>query len=153
MTPALPAINHKFSNIFMQAARVRMKTSFFLILFLALTTTAQCALPKPGDKTGNAKWVRINTNLVITTPAEVLSIVDKAKAAGANGVLFADTKLFTWWFRPQGQKWLDRMNTVRAEIKKRSMDFVMQGPGIGYCSGPLANDPNLAAGYPLKNVR
>lgn len=126
----------------------------FTVVCLNLLTfcAAQRELPLPGDKTGSAKWVRINTNFVLYSAEEMLAIVDKAKAAGANSVLLSDVKTMTFWFRSPGTKWFNRINAFRAGVRDRGMNFILSGVGLGYCSGPLANDPNLASGYPMNDV-
>lgn len=122
-----------------------------LLVILPLLTHAE--LPRPGVKSGEAKWVRISVNMAITDPSQVMSIVDAAKAVGAETILLSDVKLLTWWFRSPGNLWQSRMQSVRNKIRNRGMNLVMETESIGYCHAPLAYNVNLAAGYPLVNVQ
>lgn len=91
--------------------------------------------------------------MVTATPETVLRLVDAAKSAGANGIVFGDTKLGTWWFRYPGAKWESNVKEVISGIRALGLAYIMQSQGLGYCQSPVAFDQNLAAGYPMRNVR
>jgi hypothetical protein len=96
------------------------------------------------------RWVRTEGNLLVTPVADILAIARNAKAAGANTVMFSDTKINLWFTNPDlANAWLPKMIELRNGVKALGMKFVVQTTPTGYCTPVLFSDPNLTTGYPI----
>jgi len=94
--------------------------------------------------------MQIKANMVVDTPEELLALVDRAKAKGANVVKFADTKLNRFGLgESPGELWEDRMREFVDGVKARDMELILNTVTIGYCSSLIASNTNLASGYPV----
>ncbi|NOY82346.1 MAG: hypothetical protein GXP31_15205 [Kiritimatiellaeota bacterium] len=101
------------------------------------------------------RWVRVPLNMLVDRNAAMArDIVERAAKAGYNGVVYADTKLTTWWGPAVGigEKWKRNALAFRRLARERGMDFIVTAAPFGYAGGILMHDPNLAAGYPVRNV-
>jgi Carbohydrate binding domain len=96
------------------------------------------------------KWVRTEGNLLVTPVDNILAIARNAKAAGANTVMFSDTKI-NLWFGDAGlaQAWLPKMTALRNGVRALGMKLVLQTTPVGYCTPVLFHDQNLTTGYPI----
>jgi hypothetical protein len=96
------------------------------------------------------KWVRTEGNLLVTPVDDILAIARNAKAAGANTVMFSDTKI-NLWFADSGlaQAWLPKMIALRDGVRGLGMKLVLQTTPVGYCTPVLFHDQNLTTGYPI----
>lgn len=74
----------------------------------------------------------------------------RAKAAGANTVMFSDAKI-NLWFADAGlaQAWLPKMIALRDGVRALGMKLVLQTTPVGYCTPVLFHDQNLTTGYPI----
>lgn len=103
---------------------------------------------------GPQRWVRIEANLLVDRPADLMPTVDEARAAGATAVVLADPKTSTWMDFPRDARrlWLDRARTLRHRLTARGMDFVISTDPLGYCSPLLQHDVSLVAGTPVRRA-
>ncbi len=98
------------------------------------------------------KILHMSANLVVDSAEKLFEYIDKAKAAGANTVLFSDTKLNTYGLNGTfSPRWDERMRTLREGVKKRGMKFHFISISMGFASGLIASNPNLTTGYPIRN--
>jgi hypothetical protein len=96
------------------------------------------------------RWVRTEGNLITTPVADILATARSAKAAGANTVMFSDTKINLWFASPDLAKaWLPKMIELRNGVRALGMKLVLQTTPTGYCTPVLFHDPNLTTGYPV----
>lgn len=136
-----------------------MKIYCLLVLVAFFTLPAASkgleALPFTTDiqkSIGQKKLLHLYTDVFNVKESSVLSLVQRAKDAGANGVLFGDRKTNFWWTTKYSDRFKSIVGRLRDGIRKMGMEFIIVGDGLGYCYGPISVDRNLAAGYPLQNV-
>ncbi|GIW87305.1 MAG: hypothetical protein KatS3mg108_1629 [Isosphaeraceae bacterium] len=95
------------------------------------------------------RWVYVMTNLQVDAQADrLIELMNEAQAAGYTGVVLADYKLNI----------LDRVieryrinaGRVRREADRLGLEIIPCVFPIGYSSGLLAHDPNLAEGLPAE---
>jgi hypothetical protein len=100
--------------------------------------------------TAQQKVIRIEGNMVVDRADELLLLVDRARAKGANTVIFSDTKVNLFGTGVAlGSVWLPEMRRLVDGVKSRGMKFIFETITLGYCGGILASDTNLATGYPV----
>lgn len=112
-----------------------------------LSVTAADQPPIVGDADDH-EWLHMSANLVVDEVDDLLATIDEAKQAGANGVLFSDTKANNF-SRVNYAGWEDDMKRLRQEVQDRGMDFVINMTPVGFCSPLLYENTDLAAGYPI----
>lgn len=121
----------------------------FLTATLAAGTAAwgkQCAVSGVPEKI-----IHMVGNFAVDTAAAQLAIVDRARAKGANTVIFSDTKVNNWALdNSVGTRWFTEMRSFYDGVKARDMKFVFETIAIGYCSSMLASAPDLTTGYPVR---
>jgi hypothetical protein len=108
-----------------------------------------------GDAIANLpvdRMVKISANFSVDRAADKLAEVDRAKAAGANGVIFNDSKTNSWALgQTLGARWFPEMRTFYDGVRARNMTFAFHTVTIGYCGSVLGSDPNLTTGYPIRD--
>jgi Carbohydrate binding domain len=107
-------------------------------------------LPSAGRAVSDQRWVRLEGNLSVDSVSTILDRARAAKAAGANTVMFSDTKLNLWFASPDlTAQWLPRMQELAAGVRAQGLKLVLQSVPVGYCTPVLFSDPNLTTGYPF----
>jgi hypothetical protein len=117
----------------------------------APTTTAPTTTTVPANGIGGERWVRIEGNLLVDNVDSIMPTVNQAKAAGANTIFFADTKVNLWFASGFKDTWRTKAQDLRDRVRNLGMKFVFQTTPVGYCTPLLFHDPNLTTGYPMVN--
>ena len=100
------------------------------------------------------RMLQIKANMVVDTAEDLLDKVDRAKAKGANTVLFGDTKLNAFGVgNDPGAKWRKETQKLFDGIRARDMDLVLATSAMGFCGSLIADNTNLTTGYPIENQR
>ncbi|WP_299312255.1 T9SS type A sorting domain-containing protein [uncultured Aquimarina sp.] len=100
------------------------------------------------------KILHMSANLVVDTPEELFVHIDKAKEAGADTVLYSDTKLNSYGLNgTAGSRWDERIQVLVDGIKERGMKLHFITISMGFASSLIASDPNLTTGYPIKKQK
>lgn len=108
------------------------------------------AAASPAAATAQQKFIRIEGNMVVDRADDLLLLIDRARAKGADSVIFSDTKANLFGTGVAlGDGWLPEVKRLYDGVKSRGMKFVFETIAIGYCGGLLASDTNLATGYPI----
>jgi Carbohydrate binding domain len=84
-----------------------------------------------------------------------MNTVRTARLAGADTVLFSDTKINLWFSDANSANrtvWLAAAKALRDGIHGEGMKMVWQTVPVGYCTPLLNHDPNLATGAPIRNA-
>ncbi len=104
------------------------------------------------DTTAQQKIIRIEGNMAVDRADALLLLVDRARAKGADTVIFSDSKVNLFGTGVSvGSNWLPEVRRLFDGVKSRGMKFIFETITLGYCSGMLASDTNLATGYPIVN--
>ena len=97
------------------------------------------------------RWIYVQTNLLTDSEAErVQALMKRGAAAGYNGLVLADYKadildrVYEHYFK--------NADAVRKTAQDLHMKFIVTTSSIGYSSGLLAHDPNLAEGMPVRDA-
>ncbi len=99
------------------------------------------------------RWLYLSANLVLDeNMPKIEALLRRSSAAGYNGVLFSDVKTLSWWKLPEAAGWKANAGRLRAMTKDLGLELVVCVFPFGYAEGFLANDPNLAAGVPVKGA-
>lgn len=114
--------------------------------------------PSCARKAGDApppqkRWFYLATNLYRNeNVSRAESLLVRARAAGYNGVLFSDSKTFTWRALPEPERWRANAAKVRKTASDLGLEFVVCVCYFGYAEMYLAHDVNLAAGMPVRGA-
>ena len=93
------------------------------------------------------RWVYVSTNLLVDKNVEsTLSLLERAKKAGYNGIALADSKFMRWDRLPD--RYHRNARRVRDACRKLELKLVACVMPIGYSNSLLSRDVNLAAGLP-----
>ncbi len=99
------------------------------------------------------RWVYITTNLYVDENVrKIEDILLRARAAEYTGVLLSDTKTLTWPLLDEPERWKRNAAKVRAAATRLGLELVVCVFPFGYGEPFLANDPNLAAGLPIRDA-
>ncbi|MCX5752421.1 MAG: hypothetical protein NTW97_02110 [Candidatus Krumholzibacteria bacterium] len=99
------------------------------------------------------RWVYIASNLYVDENVQKIEdVLRRARAADYTGVLFSDTKTLTWPLLGEPERWKRNAAKVRAAATKLGLELVVSVFPFGYSESFLANDPNLAAGLPIREA-
>ncbi len=97
------------------------------------------------------RWVYVSTNLLVDKNVEsVLSLLERAKKAGYNGIALADSKFMRWDRLPD--RYHRNARRVRDACRKLELKLVACVMPMGYSNSLLSRDVNLAAGLPVKDA-
>jgi hypothetical protein len=97
------------------------------------------------------RWVYVAQNLqVAENVGKVQALLKRAKDAGYNGIVLADYKLSILDQVPGF--YAQNVEKVKASAKELGIDIYPAVFGIGYSSGLLSHDPNLAEGMPVRDL-
>ncbi len=96
--------------------------------------------------------MKIQANMVVDTADELLELVDRAKAKGANTVLYGDSKLNRFGIgQDPGNRWMNETQKFVDGVKERDMDLLFMTITMGFCGSVISDDVDLTTGYPIKN--
>jgi hypothetical protein len=126
-----------------------MRTIRRLCAFVALTglgaapAVADDAVPRY-----DRRWVYAAHNLLVDRNVDaVIALLERASAAGYNGVMLADYKFNILERMPPN--YFRNVERVRRAAAAARMEIIPAVFPIGYSAGLLAHDPNLAEGLPV----
>lgn len=122
------------------------RISLCLLLFALATPINEAC----GEETH--LWVYAPVNFQVNESTdELLALLKRAKAAGYNGAVVTDYKFGRIEGRPQ--RYYDNLERTRAAADKLGIELIPCVMPIGYSNSILQNNPNLAAGLPVKDCR
>jgi len=126
-----------------------LQLSILLIVIIAMLSHLNIASAQIGT---DDKFIMFQTNL-LTEPADVtLSRIDRAKAIGANAVLFDDAKVTRYGAGSYpGDQWKAEADKLVSGIKARGMKLILKTITTGFNGSVLDINPNLTTGYPIVN--
>jgi hypothetical protein len=111
-----------------------------VILLAASGTSLRAQRPSGETPRYERRWLYVAVNLQVDRAAdELIARVERAGKSGYNGLVLADYKLNV----------LDRVERLKQAASKAGLEIVPCVFPIGYSSGLLAHDPNLAEGMPV----
>ncbi|WP_430905563.1 T9SS type A sorting domain-containing protein [Maribacter sp. 2-571] len=100
----------------------------------------------------NVRGMQIVANLALDSAEDLLALVDRAKAKGANTIFFADSKTNIFGINgTAGAKWDQEMKAFSDGVKARDMDLIFMTTVMGFCGSLIGDNPDLTTGYPIKN--
>jgi hypothetical protein len=97
------------------------------------------------------RWVYDRHNLLQESALhEVLAIMRRAKAAGYNGMVLADAKLQL--LERLQPAYFRNVAVLKQTARELEFELIPMVCPIGYSSGILSHDPNLAEGLPVRDA-
>ena len=90
----------------------------------------------------------------VANPADLqrtIELLPRAAAAGYNGIVLSDHRLWTKSQASPGHA--EALRKLQAEAKKHGLDLIPCVMPIGYSGRLIGSDPNLAEGLPVKEAR
>lgn len=131
-----------------------MSTRSMLLGFLlasAFAGAAHAQSPKGNAPTYAKRWFYSATNLQVDKNAdELIGLIQRAEKAGYNGLMLADYKFNILGRVPD--RYFGNAARVREAAEKAKIEIIPAIFSIGYSSGLLAHDPNLAEGVPVRGA-
>ena len=97
------------------------------------------------------RWVFTMTNLAREEALQkTLDLMKRARRAGYNGILVADSKFDK--FQLQEKSYDRNVRRLRQACSQQQMALIVSVCPMGYAAEFLAADPNLAEGMPVRNA-
>ena len=97
------------------------------------------------------RWFYAAYNLLVQQGADdVIALLHRAGRSGYNGMVLADYKFNILERLPK--RYFDNVAKVRKAAAAAGIEIIPAVCSIGYSSGLLAHDPNLAEGLPVKGA-
>lgn len=97
------------------------------------------------------RWFYAMSNLQVKENAdELIGLIERAAKAGYNGVVLADYKLNVLDRVPE--HYFKNVARVKEAADRAKVEIIPTVFPIGYSSGLLAHDPNLAEGLPVREA-
>jgi hypothetical protein len=97
------------------------------------------------------RWFYVGTNLQVEKNAdELVALIARAAKAGYNGLILADYKLHILDRVPR--HYFTNLEKVKKAAAAAKIEIIPAVCPVGYSSGILAHDPNLAEGLPVREV-
>ena len=116
--------------------------------FVALFAIVAPALADPPEPKFARRWFYSMHNLQVDSAAdELVGLIARAGEAGYNGVVVSDYKLNVLDRVPE--RYFENLERVRRAAEAAKVEIVPALFAVGYSSGLLAHDPNLAEGLPV----
>lgn len=113
-------------------------------LFCLLTTLGQQEAASP------ALWVYASVNFQVSEDAErFIALLERSKKAGYSAAVVTDYKFGKLDERPQ--RYYDNLRRAKEAAERLDIELIPCVCPIGYSNSLLQNDPNLAAGLPVKD--
>lgn len=123
----------------------------FACLFGAGPVVAPHAQNAQNPQNLEFRWVYVAQNLQVEANVpKVEDLMRRAKMAGYNGIVLADYKLSVLHQVPD--YYFKNVAKVQATAKDLGIEIIPAIFGIGYSSGLLSRDPNLAEGMPVRDL-
>ncbi len=114
-----------------------------IIVSLQVGSAAEPTLPR--------RWVYLQQNLQVADNVEkAREIMQRAKAAGYNGIVLADYKLNILARVPE--HYFTNAAAFKKTADELGLEIIPAVAPIGYSDGILAHDPNLAEGIPVRET-
>lgn len=124
-----------------------MKLAYLIRLVIGLIL---CHGPKAWGVEPGALWVYATVNFQVDENTDqFLALLKRAKAAGYNGAVVTDYKFGKIDDRPE--RYYRNLERTRKAAEDIGIELIPCVMPIGYSNSILQNDPNLAAGLPVKN--
>src|SRR5262249_26788478 len=127
------------------------KSAMVLVLLLAGLAGAVPAVPAAEPPRYAQRWVYASYNLQVEKNADqLIALIARAAKSGYNGVVLADYKFHVldrvpdWYFK--------NLARVKQAADAAGIEIIPCVFPVGYSSGLLAHDPNLAEGLPVKDA-
>lgn len=125
----------------------------FRIAWLAFLATI--LLPRDGLDAApeplRFRWLYLMTNLQVDENlAKAELLLDRAAAAGYNGIVLADYKLNV--LDRVIPRYFQNLAALKAKADQLGLEVIPCVAPFGYSDGILAHDPNLAEGLPARDV-
>lgn len=119
-------------------------------MYLLALSLAACAVGADGP-VYRQRWFYAQTNLQVEKNAvDLAALIRRASKAGFNGVVLADYKLNILDRVPR--HYFTNLELVKAAAKEAKVEIIPAAFAVGYSSGILAHDPNLAEGLEVKDA-
>ena len=116
---------------------------------LAVLLTPHTGTPKAAPPA--KRWIYLATNLLVDKNVnDGLALLARAKKAGYNGVLLADSKFMRWDMLDE--RYARNVERFRKGVRDAKFELVACVAPIGYSNDLLSRDPNLAEGLPVENA-
>ncbi len=97
------------------------------------------------------RWVYVSRNLLPDENVPVVQdIFRRAAGAGYNGIVLTDSKFSR--LHEMDQTYFDHVAAVKQTADEVGLEIIPCVMPIGYSSGILAHDPNLAEGLPVRDA-
>jgi hypothetical protein len=126
-------------------------TGVLLCLATFLVASGSCA-GEPGMPAAPYadRWVYCSFNLQVEKSADdLIALIDRSKRAGYTGVVLSDYKFQVLDRVPA--HYFRNVERVKAAAARAGIELIPTVFSVGYSSGILAHDPNLAEGLPVVN--
>lgn len=102
--------------------------------------------------TARERWVYLPANYLVDAEADrVIGLLERAKSAGYDHALLADSKFSRLGTLPD--RYFTNLARVKKTASKLGIDLVPAVFPVGYSNDMLFHDPNLAEGLPVKEAR
>jgi hypothetical protein len=99
------------------------------------------------------RWLYLQNNFQVTANvARVIGILDRAAAAGFNGVVFPDVKLGRLEDGSLPERYYSQLATVLEHADGLGLAVLPAAADVGYSESLLWHDPNLAATLPVRGA-
>ena len=126
-----------------------MRTTILVCLALGCGWPAAAA-EKAGPRY-ERRWLYASTNLLVDRNVEALTaLLARAGKSGYNGVVLADYKFNILGRMPP--RYFQNVERVKRAARAAGLEIIPAVFPVGYSSGLLANDPNLAEGLPVEDA-
>lgn len=152
MSPSVPR-----STCCARAARLIVLSSYgFLAVAGAGGRPLHAAPPtatasSPAAALLSMRWLYLQRNLQVREELEkALALLERARAAGYNGLVLADYKLNILDRVPDF--YFDHARLLLAKAKALGIEVIPAVAPFGYSDGLLAHDPSLAEGLPVRDA-
>ncbi|TWT53668.1 hypothetical protein Pla22_12980 [Rubripirellula amarantea] len=97
-------------------------------------------------------WFYAPVNFLVEKEVDRLeTLIQRAAKAGYNGAVITDHKFGNFEDRPK--RFFEGMQRIRRAAAQADVELIPCVMPVGYSNPILQNDPNLAAGLPVKNCR
>src|SRR5438067_2231938 len=120
-----------------------------MALTLACLALLSTAAPAAAGPRYEQRWFYASHNLLVDRNADgLIALIRRAGKAGYNGVVLADYKLNILGRMPN--RYFKNVSRVKQAAAEAGIEIIPCVFPVGYSSGLLAHDPNLAEGLPVE---
>lgn len=126
-----------------------MASRLWPAILLASLAPAPAAVAAADLPNYDRRWAWAMANLLVPAEADrVVGLIERAGRAGYNGLVVSDHKLNLLGRMPPA--YFEHVARVKAAADRAGIELIPAVFPIGYSSGLLAHDPNLAEGMPAE---